>query len=320
MVETVFSCSESIAFSQNTEPPRKRQKNVHLSEIQLIKVDGIKSLPRTQASCSICKGRKTTPETKCRASIPVAVVDSVWRGMKIWIPPTNRMCKNHHNGFELTSDSRKLLGQDSTIRNYAELTREEIRDWVTRFASSSEGRRIDVDTQALTEEDYKLLFGVKKTTFIILFKSICKRLRGSNHRSPRNALAMFLCKLRLGLSQRMLGFLFGLPQRRVSKTLKRVSYLLEKEFAEKHLGFSHKTREQFIEENDAEFARRLHEVPENALIFVLDGTYIYVQQTGNHAGQRKLYSMQKGRPLLKVMVVVTTTGYIVDVDGKTKIG
>ncbi|VDI47387.1 Hypothetical predicted protein [Mytilus galloprovincialis] len=50
-------------------------------------------------------------------------------------------------------------------------------------------------------------------------------------------------------------------------------------------------------------------------ILVLDGTYMYIQKSGNFHFQRRSYSLHKGRPLVKPMVVVTTTGYFVTVLG-----
>ena len=46
-------------------------------------------------------------------------------------------------------------------------------------------------------------------------------------------------------------------------------------------------------------------------ILILDGTYIYCQKSANNVLQWRTYSMHKGRPLLKPLLVVTTTGYIV---------
>ena len=39
--------------------------------------------------------------------------------------------------------------------------------------------------------------------------------------------------------------------------------------------------------------------------------YIYCQKSANNVLQRRTYSVHKGRPLLKLLLVVTTTGYIV---------
>ena len=44
---------------------------------------------------------------------------------------------------------------------------------------------------------------------------------------------------------------------------------------------------------------------------VLDGTYIYINKSINFQFQRHSYSMHKGRPLVKPMVIVSTTGYYI---------
>lgn len=44
---------------------------------------------------------------------------------------------------------------------------------------------------------------------------------------------------------------------------------------------------------------------------VLDGTYIYVQKSTDFAFQRRSFSMQKHRHLVKPMMIVSTTIYIV---------
>lgn len=173
-----------------------------------------------------------------------------------------------------------------------------------------------MDSQSLTDVDYQIMFGIKKAAFEELFVSIHEQLRPSLHRSPKNALAIFLAKLRLGISQKLLGFLFGVPQRQVSKIIDRVALLLESQFVPLHLGFTHKDRTALLAENDSEFARRVHEVPPGSLLLVLDGTYLYTEKSAHHRLQKATYSNQKGRNLVKVMVVVTSTGYIVDVVGK----
>ncbi|KAK3085070.1 hypothetical protein FSP39_023793 [Pinctada imbricata] len=51
------------------------------------------------------------------------------------------------------------------------------------------------------------------------------------------------------------------------------------------------------------------------MVLVLDGTYIYIQKSLHFQFQRRSYSLHKGRPLVKPMVIVTTSGYFVTVLG-----
>ena len=46
-------------------------------------------------------------------------------------------------------------------------------------------------------------------------------------------------------------------------------------------------------------------------VLIFDSTYIYCQKNANNMLQRRTYSMHKGRPLVKPMLVVTTTGCII---------
>ena len=50
-------------------------------------------------------------------------------------------------------------------------------------------------------------------------------------------------------------------------------------------------------------------------IAVADGTYIYIEINGDYSFQRRSYSVHKGRPLVKLMMLVATDGYILTVLG-----
>ena len=55
-------------------------------------------------------------------------------------------------------------------------------------------------------------------------------------------------------------------------------------------------------------------------IAVADGTYIYIDKGGNYSFQRRSYSVHKGKPLLKPMMLVATDGYIVHCTGSISCG
>ena len=73
-------------------------------------------------------------------------------------------------------------------------------------------------------------------------------MRNSHVRSVRVAVAVFLAKLRLGLSNRVLAVLFNLENKRVvSHINNQVRKALMKSFVPYHLGLKHITRETAIE-------------------------------------------------------------------------
>ena len=52
----------------------------------------------------------------------------------------------------------------------------------------------------------------------------------------------------------------------------------------------------------------------NNLIVICDGTYSYCQKSSNYLVQKRLYSVQKKRPLTKPFIIITTDGYYLDVE------
>ncbi|XP_062568569.1 uncharacterized protein LOC134230745 [Saccostrea cucullata] len=82
-------------------------------------------------------------------------------------------------------------------------------------------------------------------------------------------------------------------------------------FVPNHLGFNHISRDTVIHDHTRPLAKELFSPTLNQAILVLDGTYIYVQKSSQFSFQRRSYSLQKQRHLLKPMMIVTTTGYIV---------
>ena len=102
--------------------------------------------------------------------------------------------------------------------------------WQTQFERK---KRFDFDNpQFLSNDDYNILTGLSMSQFDDLISQISTSdIRNSSYRYIRTAIAILLCKLRLGLSNRMLTILFELSDKRaISRTLgvhlSTVSYLI----------------------------------------------------------------------------------------------
>ncbi|MFO0003396.1 MAG: transposase family protein [bacterium] len=59
----------------------------------------------------------------------------------------------------------------------------------------------------------------------------------------------------------------------------------------------------------------LFELDDEILVLIADGTYLYCEKSLNNQLQRKTYSGQKKRHLIKPFIIITSDGYIVDVFG-----
>jgi len=51
------------------------------------------------------------------------------------------------------------------------------------------------------------------------------------------------------------------------------------------------------------------------VVSIWNGTYVYIQKSSNYAFQRKSFSQQEHRPLIKPFIGVASNGYIIDVFG-----
>ncbi|CAF5085800.1 unnamed protein product, partial [Rotaria sp. Silwood1] len=149
---------------------------------------------------------------------------------------------------------------------------------------------IDFDDDQMTTDQYLSLTGISKENFFDLCSHIpSPSLRQTSLRSARQSIGCLLVKLRLGLSNQTLASLFSLLDRRtVSRVIDSARTAIIKYFVPKYLGFSHLTRRELIDNHTRPLAKLLFDQPgEDKAIIILDGTYIYVQKSGNNLLQRR---------------------------------
>lgn len=142
------------------------------------------------------------------------------------------------------------------------------------------------------------------------FDNLLSNIRSMRHsyvRSVRVALAVFLVKMRLGVSNRVLATLFHLKNKRVvSRIVHEVTKALLKDFVPYHLGFQHIERETILQRHQTDIASQLMTNKKDQVIVVMDGTYLYVQKSTNNEFQRRSFSMHKHRNLIKPMIITAT--------------
>ncbi len=132
-------------------------------------------------------------------------------------------------------------------------------------------------------------------------------MRNSRTRSIRTALAVYLAKLRLGVSNSVLATIFRLSNKRaVSHVLQQVRQTLTNNFTSLYLGFNHITRDKVLTHHQTAIANTLFTSQPDQVCLAIDGTYLYVQKSSNNTFQRRTYSMHKHRNLLKPMLITAT--------------
>lgn len=106
------------------------------------------------------------------------------------------------------------------------------------------------------------------------------------------------------------------PRRSLEVFMDKVREILVQDYVPRHLGINHISREQLLGHNLV--------IPNglygnnNNIIVTCDGTYIYTNKSSNYMFQKDRYSLHKYRNLLKVFLIVTCDGYIVNCFGPYK--
>ena len=132
-------------------------------------------------------------------------------------------------------------------------------------------------------------------------------MRNSHARSLRVALAIYLTKLRLGVSNSVLATIFRLHNKRaISHILQQVRQTLTNNFTSIYLGLNHISREEVLAHHQTTIANTLLTSQPDQVCVAIDATYLYVQKSSNNTFQRRTYSMHKHRNLLKPMIITAT--------------
>ena len=272
----------------------------------------IPSCSRNHAYCFVCK----------RPGPKLVVVTSSTRFQvflynNILIPAASRCCPAHldSDGMFLPECLNGLKTTDSTMVDST--TKYELLQKLRNVAKRNSVIRLDFDsTNILEDADYVNLTGLSCENADELCEHVTSKVRNTPARSTRTSLGIFLMKLRSGISNKLLSTLFNLTKSSVRRAVDSVRRSLMTSFVPQNLGLQHVTRESVITEHTRPLAQKLFgNESSSQVILVLDGTYIYIQKSNNFAFQRRSFSFHKGRPLMKPMIVVTTSGYFVTVMG-----
>ncbi|CAF5217258.1 unnamed protein product [Rotaria magnacalcarata] len=132
-------------------------------------------------------------------------------------------------------------------------------------------------------------------------------MRNSRLRSVRVALAIFLAKIRLALSNRVLACVFRLASKRsVSRICHQVRVALMQDFVPYHVGFQHVSRETILAHHQTMVATELLTNGREQVVLIADGTYLFCQKSSNNEFQRRTYSQHKHRHLVKPMIITAS--------------
>ena len=244
----------------------------------------------------------------------------------IFIPFGSRCCDKHISAGYLkpgalqriqNKESKGYLSVEEFINIFNTIKNEYLLK-VSAMEDFSKTPPLNFDEiRCLTSDNYYVLTGLSRTDFDNLTSRIpSSALKNTQNPSARTAIACLLMKLRLGISHQVLATLLSFKDKRtVSHVIHSAHKAIVQYFVPYFLGFDHITRKEVIDLHTRPLASELLADQPGRAILILDGTYIYFQKSANNLLQRRTFSIHKGKPLIKPMLITTTTGYIVSCMG-----
>lgn len=121
------------------------------------------------------------------------------------------------------------------------------------------------------------------------------------------ALYIFLMKLRTGHTNKQIACLFNLTPETISAWIRTVRNTVHEKWVPLHL---YNIKREDLLKSTTQLSRKLYEVGENVAVVTWDATYVFTIKSSNYEFQKKSYSAQFQRNLVKFMLCVTTNGLI----------
>lgn len=243
--------------------------------------------------CLVSTKRCFIPEcTSAYKTIPEDVRRKWLKHKKIFICVNTKCCTGHLNDANIFNIFEKT--SFFTPKQLSDLIR--LRDSI-----------IDNKFENVWYSSCKEWTGLNNTEIL----SILNELPSLVSKRKQEILLPYLIKPRTGETDTRIGEVLGLDRTSIAKYCIIARNAMSTDFVPNHLGFEHLNRQQLLD-------RYTHTSKllfgDNAVL-IWDGTYLYTQKSGNYDFQRKSYSMQKHRCLVKPMMVVTPDEYVVEVYG-----
>lgn len=239
-------------------------------------------------------------------NITPAVRFKILQNHRFYIPHGSRACEVHFKSksWKNTNNFRSVNRFNARhIENMIDLLRSQnlLKDNVIRESTSV---------------DMKIATGLSREQFKELFRSI-PSLAGKfkNKKSVAEmALYTYLMRLRTGQTISQISSHLKVGTWKICDWLKIVRNVLSEEFVPPNVQ-PNWSREDLIR-NTTDLSRAIYgNGKPDQIVVVFDGTYLYVDNSGNQTFQKQTYTDQKKRNFVKIMMCVTTNGKIIFTSG-----
>ena len=163
--------------------------------------------------------------------------------------------------------------------------------------------------------EFNKLMGISKENFEDICNSISDD-KWSSSLCKKSSIGLLLIRLRSGLSvSKIVAFTRISNYNKCIVMIQKARDSICDHFVETNLGLKNVSRGIINVCHTTELSKKLFDVSEEAILTIWDGTYVYIQKSSNYTFQRSTYSMHKYRNLVKMMMIVISTGFIIDCFG-----
>ena len=197
----------------------------------------------------------------------------------IFIPKGSRCCRGHVLDGRLIHDDLNKIRPREIIQ--ISFSSSDILTWFDKFRNHYNSiHYFDFDLPfAMSEFDYYNLTGITKLNFEHLIKLLVdSSIKHSSNRSLRNAVGLFLTKLILRISTKVLTTIFQFSNpKAVSRTVAAIRQGTLTNFVPYYLSFNHISRQEVINNHSSPLATQLSTDKPNTVVLVIDSTQLYIQ-------------------------------------------
>ena len=163
------------------------------------------------------------------------------------------------------------------------------------------------DLSELDENLCKKITGWTKAQFVT-FSNYITRVRDTSGRTKEQLIAIYRYWLSKGIDQCSLALLkSNTTQQQISHYLSQIREAINRDFVPLFLG-ANKGKQFFLQHN-TESVKILHELQNDELAIIVDGTYTRLEKSSNNDFQYVSYSMHKSQNLIKPFIICCADGY-----------
>jgi hypothetical protein len=149
------------------------------------------------------------------------------------------------------------------------------------------------------------------------FSKLITRIRDTSGRTKEQLIAIYKYWLSKGIDQSSLAmFKTNTNQQQISHYLDQIRQAMHEEVVPVLLG-ANKGKEFFLMHNTPS-VKALHNLADDVLALIADGTYTRLEKSSNNDFQYDSYSMQKQQNLVKPFLICCADGYFIDCYGPFK--